>query len=250
MPVTRNVAWDGRLESYKGRDATRYVSTAAALATTCAVCGRPLHPDEPLSLIVDITESTAPDGTEYVTFSDYLSHRRCSAPELTVNRAPWKPADLTPLAARMLLTQETAGSGSPGIIEAALVYTLVPVVSFREAGGELTSALVSILLSHGFCLALDSGYTEILDQAGEVEDSCAMTITDAGFVTLTIAGESIFSEQLDPENPDDAEWLAVAVKGKVLIISGDNLVITDTRIDVDTAARMGTLVIGYVPVRP
>jgi hypothetical protein len=31
--------------------------------------------------------------------------------------------------------------------------------------------------------------------------------------------------------------------------SGDNLVITETKIDVDTAARLGTLVIGYVPVR-
>jgi hypothetical protein len=29
-------------------------------------------------LSVDITESTAPDGTEYVTFTDYVSHRQCS----------------------------------------------------------------------------------------------------------------------------------------------------------------------------
>lgn len=52
-----------------------------------------------------------------------------------------------------------------------------------------------------------------------------------------------------PNNPDDAEWLEAASNGSVLIIGGDNLVITETRIDVDAAARPGTLVIGYNPVR-
>jgi hypothetical protein len=70
IPVTRNVAWDGRLESFKGSDTTQYVSTAAAIATTCGACRRLLQPGEPLSLSVDITKCTAPDGTEYVTFSD------------------------------------------------------------------------------------------------------------------------------------------------------------------------------------
>jgi hypothetical protein len=148
----------------------------------------------------------------------------------------------------MVLTQE-ADAGSPATTVAALAYTLVPVVAVREAGGELTSALVSILLSHGFQLAMDPEYSEILDQAAEVEDSCALAVTGAGFLTLNIGGETIFAEQLNPENPDDAEWLQSAGNGSVLIISGDNLVITETKIDVDTAARLGTLVIGYVPVR-
>jgi hypothetical protein len=58
------------------RDTTHYVATAAAIATTCAVCRRPLQPNEPLSLSVDIIESTAPDGTDYVTFRDYVCHRQ------------------------------------------------------------------------------------------------------------------------------------------------------------------------------
>ena len=62
MPVTRNVACDARLESFKGSGTTRYVTTAAAIATQCAVCRGPLQPDEPLSLSVDITESTAGTG--------------------------------------------------------------------------------------------------------------------------------------------------------------------------------------------
>ncbi|MBT2523298.1 hypothetical protein [Arthrobacter sp. ISL-28] len=247
MPVTRNVAWDEGLESFKGRDTTHYVTTAAAIATTCAACRQPLQPEEPLSLSVDITESTAPDGTEYVTFTDYVFHRQCSEPGLTVGTAPWRPSELTPLAARMVLTQEPV-LGSPGTVVAALAYTLTPVVSFRERGGELTSALVSILLSHGFQLAMSPEYTDILQQAAEVEGSCCLRATGA-VLTLTIGGEPIYSEQLNPRNPDDAQWLEAAAHGAALIIAGDNLVITDTMLDVSAAAHLGTLVIGYIPIQ-
>jgi hypothetical protein len=249
MPVTRNVAWDSRLESFKGRDTTHYVSSAAAIATTCLACRHPLQPNEPLSLSVDITESTTADGTEYVTFHDYVCHRHCSAPGLTVHTASWRPADLTPLAARLVLTQ-TAGAGNPGIVVPALAYTLVPVVSFREPGGELTSALVSILLSHGFQLALSPDYTAILEQAADVAASCRLSATRAGLVTVDIGGETIYSEQLDPMKPDDAQWLEhAAAQGSILVIAGDNLVITDRVLDADPAAVLGTLVIGKVSVR-
>lgn len=248
MPVTDNVAWDGRLEFFKGRDTASYVATAAAIAAQCTFCGRPLQPGQLLSLSVDIVQSTAPDGTEYLTFSDYVSHRKCKEPEVTVRRAVWRPPALAPLAARLILAQGTAGPGSPETVVAALAYTLVPVLAFREAGGELTSALVSMLLSHGFELAMSPGFSQILAQAGQVEESCAMTIT-TGLVTITVGAETIYAEQLDPRNPDDAEWLEAASNGSVLIMAGDSLVITDTRIDLETAARLGTLVIGYVPVR-
>lgn len=247
MPITRNVAWDEELESFKGRDTTNYVVTAAAMATSCAACHQPLRPEEPLSLVVDIVESTAPDGAEYVTFTDYVFHRQCNEPGLTVSRALWKSAELTPLAARMVLTQEPI-PGSPGTIVAALAYTLTPVVSFRERGGELTSALVSILLSHGFQLALSGDYTDILQQAAEVEGICCLKIIGA-VVTLTVGGEPIYSEELNLLNYDDVEWLQAAGKGSALVIAGDNLVITDTMLDMSAAAQLGTLVIGYVPVR-
>jgi hypothetical protein len=248
MPVTRNVAWDERLESFKGRDTTYYVTTAAAIATACAVCGGLLQPDEPLSLSVDIIESTAPDGTEYVTFRDYVCHRHCSSPGLTMHKAPWKPAELTPLAVRLILLQR-ADSGDPRIIVPALAYTLVPVVSFREPGGELTSALVSMLLSHGFQLALSPEYADILEQAAEVESDCSMTVTKAGLVTLDVGGETIYSEQLDLMKPDAAEWLDHAAHGSVMVIAGDNLVITESALNLTAAAAMATLVIGKAPVR-
>lgn len=69
------------------------MTTAAGGATHCPFCRRPFQPDDVLALSVD-TESTAPDGTEYVTFTDYVS-RKCSEPDLTVRRATWKPRVLT-----------------------------------------------------------------------------------------------------------------------------------------------------------
>lgn len=248
MPVTRNVAWDARLESFKGRDTTRYVLTAADIAKTCAVCRRRLTPGEPVSLLVNVTQSTAPDGTEYLTFTDGVCHRRCSEPDLTVQHTPWQPDALTPVAARIVLTH-ASGSGGTRTVP-ALAYTLVPVVSFRENGGELTSALVTLLLSHGFQLALSPDYDDMLEQAGPPAEDCGFTVTPEGLILLTISGETLYSEQLDPGNPDDGHWLQAARTGFVLVISGDNLDISGTNLDIHTAAQQGTLVVGAVPVYP
>ncbi|MFF2318248.1 hypothetical protein ACFVTE_18515 [Arthrobacter sp. NPDC058097] len=248
MRETRNVAWDGRLEAIKGRDTGRYVTTAAAVAPACAACQGPLQANDPLSLSVDISESTAPDGTEYVTFRDYVCHRHCSSPSLTMHKAPWRPPALTPLAARLILIQR-AGPGNPKTIIPTLAYTQVPVVSFRDPGGELTSALVSVLLSHGFQLALSPDYYSILEQATDVEGECSMTVTSDGLISLNVAAETIYSKQLYPMKPTDTGWLKEADRGSVLVIAGDNLVITERLLDLAPAAAMGTLVIGKVPVR-
>jgi hypothetical protein len=95
----------------------------------------------------------------------------------------------------MILTQ-TANADNPGIVVPVLAYTLVPVVSFREPGGELTSALVSILLSHGFQLALRPDHTDILDQAAEVKGICRLGVTRAGIVTLDLGGETSIPSSL------------------------------------------------------
>ncbi|MFE4835288.1 hypothetical protein ACFRAU_11490 [Arthrobacter sp. NPDC056691] len=247
MPVTHNVAWDGRLESFKGRDTTLYVTTAAAVATTCDRCRRPLRPEEPLSLIVDIAESTAPDGTEYLTFSDWVCHRRCGDPTVTVHDSPNRPEGLAPLAARVILV-DRSGTG-PARTVPMLAYTLVPVVSFREAGGELTSALVAILLSHGFQLAMSGDYSDILNQARQTGNGCRFTLSRNGLLTLEVGGETIYREQLDPDSPDDAEWLQAAGNGSILVIGGDNLVVTGSSLDITAAAGLGTLVMGTVTVR-
>ncbi|APX00543.1 hypothetical protein [Arthrobacter sp. QXT-31] len=248
MPVTRNVAWDGRLESFKGRDTVQYVLTAASMASTCAACRTPLEPGEPLSLLVNVTESTAPDGTHYVTFTDCVCHRRCSGPGLSVEQGQWAPNELTPVAARMVLTQ-ASGSGRERPVP-VLAYTLVPVVAFREGGGDLTSALVSVLLFHGFQLALSPDFGDLVEDAVETSASCSIAVTREGLMTFSIGGRLLFRDQLRPDNPDDALWLE-GVRGgdHVLVISGDNLVITAAGLDLRHAAAQGTLVAGAVPVR-
>ncbi|MFE4543525.1 hypothetical protein [Arthrobacter sp. NPDC056727] len=247
MPTTRNVAWDGRLQAFKGRDTTLYVTTAADLAKTCASCRVPLEPGEPVSLLVDITQSAAPDGTEYLTFTDSVCHRRCSGPALTVRQTPWQPETLSPVAARVILTQKSDG-GQARVVP-ALAFTFVPVLSFREDGGELTSALVALLLARGFQLAMSHDYAAILEQAAEAAANCRITIAPGGLLRLRLDGEILYREQLHPANADDAEWLqAAANSGNILVISGDNLNITETGLDIRPAARHGTLVIGTVQV--
>lgn len=248
MPVTRNVAWDRRLESFKGRDTTQYVLTAASMASACANCRAPLESGEPLSLLVNVTESTAPDGTIYVTFTDCVCHRRCSGPGLSFQRCQWAPNELTPMAVRMVLTRQS-GNGEERLVP-VLVYTLVPVVAFRENDGDLISALVSIMLSHGFQLAMSPDFTSILEDAVETPASCSFAVTPQGLITFSIGGRILFGEQLHPDKPDDALWLEAARGGHVLVISGDNLIITTNSLDIRHAAAQGTLVIGTVPVHP
>lgn len=60
MPITRNVARDGRLKDFKGRGSAQYVLAAAATARTCSVCGRQVQEGEPASLSVDIGEGAGP----------------------------------------------------------------------------------------------------------------------------------------------------------------------------------------------
>jgi hypothetical protein len=247
MPITRIVAWDERLKSFKGRDATQYVITSAELAKTCGACREPLTPGDHLSLLVHITQSSAPDGSEYLTFTDVVCHRRCSDPVVTVEQTEWQPDTLAPVAARVVLEQRS-GTGQSRVVP-ALAYTLVPVLTFREKGGDLTSALVASLLSEGFQLAMSANYSDLLDQARDACPGCRFTINTQGVLQLNMSGQVLYREQLQPQSHNDVEWIqATADAGHVLLISGDNLDITDTGLDISTAARQGTLVIGTVPV--
>lgn len=247
MPVTSNVAWDARLETFKGRDTTEFVALLGAAATACAACGQAFQPQERLSLAVDITEGRDGDGIEYLTMDTCICHRRCREPGLTLRTAVGLPDELRTRGARLLLGPED----SPGIgAVPVLAYTLVPVLTFREPGGELTSALVSVLLSHGFRLTLDTDYAEILRQVREVHESVRCTVTDQGLVTLLINEEPMYARQLHPAAAGDAAWLQAATReGKVLVISGDYLAITGAGLNLRAAAALGALVTGTVPVR-
>ncbi|WP_427006130.1 hypothetical protein [Pseudarthrobacter sp. H2] len=246
MRVTSNVAWDERLEAFRGRDTTGFVALLAAAASACAACGLALQHQERLSLIVDITEGRD-GGIEYRTVDTRICHGRCRAPGLTLRTAAGAPDELTARGGRLILGHRDS-SGIRAI--PVLAYTLVPVLTFREPGGELTSALVSILLSHGFRLTLSTDYAEILRNARDVHNSAGCTVTEQGHVCLLINGEQMYSRQLNPAAAGDAAWLqAAAREGKVLVISGDYLQITGTGLNLDAAAALGTLVTGNAPVR-
>lgn len=60
----------------------------------------------------------------------------------------------------------------------------------------------------------------------------------------------MYSHRLNPADAGDANWLhAAAREGKILIISGDYLDI-DAGLNLNAAARLGTLVTGNVPFQP
>ncbi|MFF2317426.1 hypothetical protein ACFVTE_14290 [Arthrobacter sp. NPDC058097] len=247
MPITRNVAWDAGLESFKGADTREYALLAAKLARHCGTCRGALGSGEPVSLCVDIMRSAAPDGTECLTFTDCVCHRSCKQPALTVHEAPWTQAELKPVAARVLFVQQ-CDTGRIRVLP-ILAFTLNPVLTFRENGGELTSALVSLLLAHRFELAVSPDCSALLQQADVAEADCGITITPWSQLLLNVGGENLYREQLDPHSDDDTAWIQAATRtGRILVISGDYLDITDTGIDLDTAARRGALVIGAVPV--
>ncbi|HET7415667.1 MAG TPA: hypothetical protein VFI97_08240 [Arthrobacter sp.] len=246
MPITSNVEWDGRLEAFKGRDTTAYAEATAAMAKVCAACRLALVSGEPLSLTVAVAEGIGTDGTAYVTFDPVVSHRRCREPGLTLHEATGVPEELTTRGMRITL-EDRDSSGS--WIVPALAYTLIPSVSIREPGGGLVSVLVSVLLSQGFQLCLNADYAHILQVAGAVKDSFGCSITEQGLVTLHADGEQMYSQQLDPRDPDQASWLEAAREGALIVMSGDNLDFTETGPSFDVAARLGTLVAGRVPVR-
>jgi hypothetical protein len=247
-PITRNVSWDERLAAFKGRDTTEFVTLAAATASVCAACELVLQPEEQLSLIVDITEGAYADGIEFLTFDSCICHRDCQHPLLTVRRCTGGPEELATLGVRLTLDQHI-GTWSRTI--PALAYTLAPVLTFREPGGELTSALVSVLLDHGFQLSMTSDYSEIIHHNPGV--SCMVTEHRPVNlqIILQIGGEQMYSHGLDQANAGDAHWLhAAAREGKILVISADYLDITDVGLNLDAAARLGTLVTGNVPFLP
>lgn len=53
--------------------------------------------------------------------------------------------------------------------------------------------------------------------------------------------------QLNPENSGHAKWLQASTNGHVLMISGNDPVITETRLDMDPATGRAPPVTGYVP---
>lgn len=243
MPATSSIEWDPGLESFKGRSTTTYAAAAAAAATECASCHMPVTPRTPLSLSVDVTCSSQQDGIEYFSFQPQICHRVCRAPALTFSEGHSSPVEFTPQAVRLILENPADGTTT-----AALVFTYLPTLSFREPGGELTSALVTALLQKGFQLAMSADVGEILRDSGATAEDVTCPISDGGLLTLRAGQATMYREQLDPADPDDAAWLGVARNGTVLAIGGDNLAFHSAGPDLVAAVQLGTLAARMVPV--
>jgi hypothetical protein len=244
MPITSNVVWDARLEGFKGRDTAQYIESVLAAASRCAACRLPLGPGADLSLTVDITEGRDLDGTVVsLTFAPALCHLQCQEPGLRVHQSAGFVRDLASVGARLVLGGDRAGW--PTI--AVLAYTWVPGLVFGPPGGEMTSALVSALLHNGFQMSFTASYGEILQRAVPARDTCTCTVEDGGGIQLHVDGMLMHSQQLDRTDVDDTAWLEAAMAGQVLVLSGDNLMFTDTELELTAAARLGTLVTGIVP---
>jgi hypothetical protein len=244
MPIASNVAWDGRLEDFKGRDTAQYIETVLATANRCAACRLPFGPGADLSLTVDITEGRDRNGSICLAFDPAVCHLQCQEAGLQVHQATGCIGEPASVGARLVL--DCDGPGQTNI--PVLAYTLVPSLVFGEPGGEMTSVLVSGLLNHGFQLSLSDSYGEIAQQARLVQDTFTCTVGGGGAVELHVDGALMHSQQLNRSDPGDALWLEGARAGHVLIISGDNLVFTETGLELSAAARLGTLVTGAVPV--
>jgi hypothetical protein len=244
MPITSNVAWDTRLETFKGRDTAQYIETVLAMAGRCAACLLPLGPGAAVSLTVDITEGRDLEGTMSLTFDSAVYHLQCQEPGLRVHQSAGIESDLASVGARLVLPGGALGQMNIPV----LAYTLVPSLVFGEPGGEMTSALVSALLNHGFQMSLTDSYGEIVRRAVPAQDTCTCSVNDGGAIALRVDGELMHSQQLDGTDVGDALWLEGAKAGHVLVISGDNLRFTETGLELGAAARLGTLVTGIVPV--
>jgi hypothetical protein len=241
MPITSNVAWDARLETFKGRDTAQYIETVMATASRCAACRLPLGPGAAVSLNVDITEGRDLEGTVSLTFDPALCHLQCQEPGLSVHQAAGLDSELASIGARLVL------AAAPANIP-VLAYTLVPSLVVGAPGGEMTSALVSALLNHGFQMSLTDNYGLMAQQARLVRDTCTCSVSDDGAIALHMDAALMHSQQLDRTDVGDALWLEGARAGHVLVISGDNLLFADTGLELNAAARLGTLVTGVVPV--
>jgi hypothetical protein len=92
--------------------------------------------------------------------------------------------------------------------------------------------------------------------AEDVENSCTLTVTPEGLTSLALAGTPICRMQIELSDPEDVAWRGAADKGPVLVLGGDNIIVTDTTLDITAAASMGTwwlracMVNGELPHRP
>lgn len=246
MPITGSVAWDGRLELFKGRDSADYVRAAASRARACCRCRLPLAAGDPLSMAVEVSVGPGPNGTDYRAFACCVGHRGCCVPDLKIQERGSVPEELASAGGVMVVRCQEGGRTWT---MPALVFTLLPNLTFGVPGAEFTSLLVSVLLGQGFQLAPRADMDSILKQAEHVHPGTFCRLTAQGLLVLHVGGDAMFTHQFDLAAADAVAWVEAAAVGRVLVLGGDNLAISEAGVELVAAAEQGTLVAGLVPLR-
>jgi len=248
MRITDNIAWDDRLEEFKGRDTAHYVRTAVSNERACADCGQPFTAGDELSLLV-LAQQGDDAANGFTNYQSSVCHRACQPPNFQVQTVPGlaMPTEYDSYGARTILKNFTAFGER---LVPTMFFSVLTNVTVRAPGGERTSAYISAYLHDGFQLSLTPDLTDIINHAGPVKDTFRCVITPDDIVALDSGEHRIYTLQLDRKDPHDAQWLDLAAtNGTILAVLGENFAYTSTSVELDAAAELGTLVIGTVKVR-
>lgn len=176
--------------------------TSEAAARLAILRGASVPPalveDEQLATAVDVSIAHGPEGADYRAFDCCVCHRRCCVPDLRVHGSADVREEVTSAGAMMVLHYKDAGRSC---LLLALVFTLLPNLTFGVPGAEFSSVLVSLLLTQGFQLALGADVDLILGDATEVKPGTSCTLHPQGLLVLQVGGQPMYSPLLDREDP-------------------------------------------------
>lgn len=247
MGTTDNTAWDDRLELYKGSDTSHFVRTTVSNVRKCADCQQPIDAGSELSILVEVTESDE-DPYTYKKYDSWVCHRPCQPPTLKVILDPdlKRESEYDSYGVRAVL-RTTSAFGEQ--LSPAIFFSVLSRPTIRTVGGERTSVWMSNYLHSGFQISFTADLSEIIDASQPVNREFRCTISRNNLLGLELGQDTIYTLQLDGNDPDDVLWLNLAsTAGTVLAVVGENFVFTDNDVQVDAAAQLGTLATGTVRV--
>lgn len=134
-----------------------------------------------------------------------------------------------------------------------LYYPLLAVApaadrTSRETGAEHPRySLTADLLKRGFRPACNTDYGDIALRAQPGDGSIQCRTTTDGLISLEFDNKRVWSRRFDLKDAETALWLTAAQTREVTLISGDDVQVTETEIDLTLAAVMGKLVIARIP---
>jgi hypothetical protein len=257
MANVQSIRWPQELAEFKGSEAQAFVHSVVAGTSRCAACHKAFTAADTAALTVDVFVPTgAPQGDlvglAYRT-ETFVCHDSCKEPELRVI-----PDDMqgcaTETESTWLRFEFRSASVSDGDAYAGIAFTHSRSATVHVAGGERISVYINELLSAGFRLSTAATLLEVLGTAESVTTGTHYTLDKTGrFFINAVMAEGVTpligGADLDPTDPTDASWMQAAHGSEILVITGEGIEIEPTsgHLDFSAAARLGSLVTGWVP---